>query len=253
MERRRLKRVRPSKKEDRNMTEIKPIQVGIIVCPDFAALDIFGVYTVFGVPPVLGMHPITTHLIWKNTDELNAMPPLFMRPTTTFQEAPDLDVLALGALPASFLEDDEAMDFVARAGAQASYLIGICGGSLVLGAAGLLEGRKATTNFHSLECLKEVGAVPAAGHVVVDGNLYTSGPSIGAYDASLMVLGRLCGDDVAREIELQLEHRAEPPYNTGRPDLAGEELTKTARERLYPLIESTHRAVAAAARKRVVA
>lgn len=228
-----------------------PIHVGIVACPHFAAIDIVGVYTVFGVPPLLGMRPdIAVHFVGKNLDELSAMPPWPMRATTTFADCPQpLDVLAIGALPPDFMADEEAMHFVATAGAKASYLIGVCGGSLVLGAAGLLKGYRATTNFHMLDQLEVTGAIPTRGHVVVDRNRFTTGPVVGAYDASLTILGELCGPEIARELELHLEHVAEPPFRTGSPELAGEGLTRLAMSRIAGMA-SEHRTQLVAACER---
>ena len=218
------------------MTTFKtgPIHVGIVVSPYFCALDVFGVYTIFGVPPCLGLRPdIHVHLIGADLNEFSAVPPWPMRATTTFETCPrPLDVLAVGAMPPAFLTDVRGMTFVAQAGQEAGFLLGVCGGVQVLGAAGLLQGYRATTNFHSLDALHHCGAVPTTGHVVVDRNRYTSGPAIGAYDASLMILAELCGPEVARELELHLEHLSEPPFRTGRPELAGRELTYRALERL---------------------
>lgn len=238
------------------MSKVKtgPIHVGIMVAPNFGAIDIFGVYTVFGVPPFIGLRPdISVHFVGKNLKELSAIPPWPMRATTTYADCPQpLDVLAVGAMPPDFLDDDAAMDFVATAGARASYLIGICDGSLALGAAGLLKGYRATCSFHSIDHLAVTGAIPTKGHVVVDRNRYTSGPVVGAYDASLAVLSELCGSEIARELELHLEHVAEPPFGIGRPELAGEELTKRAFDRVQPFAREGHARVAAACRRRGV-
>jgi transcriptional regulator GlxA family with amidase domain len=163
-----------------------------------------------------------------------------------------LDVLAVGAMPPTFFADDEGMDFVASAGREAGYLIGVCGGTQVLGAAGLLKGYKATTNFHALDELGICGAVPTKGHVVADRNRYTSGPAVGAYDAALMILGELCGPEVAREHELHLEHLAEPPFRTGRPELAGDALTRQAVARLRALTGETQNFFADACKRRGV-
>lgn len=234
------------------MPNHKPIHVGIVVAPNFCAMDIFGVHTVFGVPPCIGLRTdIYVHLIGKDLHEFNAVPTFPMRATTNYASCPQpLDVLALGAMPPSFFSDEEGMNFVAEAGQQAGYLIGVCGGAQVLGAAGLLMGYRATSNFHAVDELGVCGAIPTKGHVVVDRNRYTSGPAIGAYDASLMILGELCGTEVARELELHLEHLAEPPHRTGRPELAGEELTRRAVARLRALTGETQDWFAAACAKR---
>ena len=235
--------------------ETGPIHVGIIVCPNFAAMDVFGVHTVFGTLPYIGLRSdVHVHLLWKDTKEFSAIPPWPMRANRAFAEAPEvLDVLALGALPPDFVHDEEAMGFVAEHGARASSLIGVCAGSLVVGAAGLLVGYRATTNFHMFEQLALTGAIPTRGHVVVDRNRYTSGPVIGGFDASLAIVGRLCGEDVARELELHFEHLAEPPFGTGRPELAGPALTEQALSRLTGLAGETRRHLAEACRRRGLA
>jgi transcriptional regulator GlxA family with amidase domain len=221
------------------VTQLKsgPIHVGIVVGPHFCAFDTFGVYTVLGLPAVLGIRPdIHIHFVGKNLDEFSPVPPMPMRATTTYADCPQpLDVLAVGAMPPTFFADAEALAFIASAGARASYLIGVCAGALVLGAAGLLKGYKATTNFHDHHRLPLCGAIPVDQHVVVDRNRYTSGPVVGAFDAALLVLAELCGPDVAKEIELDIEHLAQPPFGVGSPALAGPELTRRAKERVKGL------------------
>ena len=231
-----------------------PIHVGIMVAPQFGAIDIFGVYTVFGVPSYMGLRPdITVHFVGKTLEEFSAIPPWPMRATTTYSDCPrPLDVLAVGAMPPSFLDDDEALDFLAAAGAEAGYLIGVCDGTLALGAAGLLKGHRATCSFHSLDHVALTGAIPAKGHVVRDRNRFTSGPVVGAYDASLAVLGELCGEEIAKELELHLEHLSEPPFGIGRPELAGEALTKRAFDRVQPYAQEGHARIAAACKRRGV-
>lgn len=202
-----------------------PLQVAILVCPMYAPADIIGIHTVLGILP-----GATVHLVWKTQDEVIGIPLFPTRPTTTFAECPrDLDVLWTGAVgdPAIF-EDEETLEFLSDRGERARWVGGNCGGSLLIGAAGLLRGRKATTNFQQKHLLPYFGAVPTAGNVVIDGNRITAGPLTGSIEAALHIVRDIYGDDLAREMELQCEYAAEPLFGVGRPDLAGPELTAQA-------------------------
>ncbi|WP_052744173.1 DJ-1/PfpI family protein [Streptomyces odonnellii] len=119
---------------------------------------------------------------------------------------------------------------------RAKHLIAVCDGALLAGAAGLLEGRRATTNFHVLDLLPEVGAIPVAGREVVrDGNIWTAGPATGSYEAALLVLAELHGEEAAKRAELDIEYAPHPAFGTGSPLLAGPELTKDSTERFRPV------------------
>lgn len=206
---------------------IPPLQVAILVCPSYAPADIIGIHTVLGIMP-----GATVHLVWKNLDEVIGIPTYPTRPTTTFADCPqDLDVLWVGAVgDAAVLEDQETLDFLADRGERARWVGGNCGGTLLLGAAGLLNGYRATSNFQQKHLLPYFGAVPADGNVVVDRNRITAGPLTGSIEAALRIVQDVYGDDVAREMELQCEYAAEPLFGVGSPELAGPELTRQALE-----------------------
>lgn len=120
----------------------------------------------------------------------------------------------------------------------------VCAGSLVLGAAGLLDGYRATSNFHVVDLLSHFGATPVrGGHVVEDRNRLTAGPVTGSLEIALRLIHDLCGEEVARESELQLEYDPRPPYRTGSPELAGPDLTAKALARFAPLAEMSRNAV----------
>ncbi|ABC35101.1 DJ-1/PfpI family protein [Burkholderia thailandensis] len=147
--------------------------------------------------------------------------------TTTFADCPDdLDAFVVGAVPADVIADDDVIAFVRRQAGRARYVIGICGGVLLLGAAGLLNGRRATTNFHVLDALADLGARPVGGgEVVIDGNLYTAGPATGGFEAALLVLPELRGVEQAKHVELTIEYHPRAPFGVGTPALAGPALT----------------------------
>jgi transcriptional regulator GlxA family with amidase domain len=233
------------------------LQVGIFVDPNCFVPDIIGVYTAFCDAPNCDIH-----FLWKNTqprDHTNRktgmIHPFPIQPTTTFADCPqDLDVLGVGATGIDIFSDEESLAFLANRGSRAKYLIGICSGSLILAAAGLLRGYRATTNFQVIEALAAFGAIPGAtGRVVVDRNRYTAGPVSGSFDAGLMVLAQLRGEEAAKEAELTMEYMPHPPFGTGSPELAGPELTQKLMQRYEPFANIFQEAISKAAERLVTA
>ncbi|WP_437999697.1 DJ-1/PfpI family protein [Sorangium sp. So ce185] len=227
----------------------RKLQVALFVCPGFFLPDNIGLQTVFGVLPNVDLH-----LVWKNRDEIAGVPRFTTRATTTFAECPKaLDVLHVPAIPPHVMEDKESLAFLAEYGGRAAWLSGVCAGALMLGAAGLLKGYRATTNFHLHDQLPYYGAIPTQGNVVEDRNRLTSGPVSGGFDLALRLIGRLCGDEVARECELEMEYAPEPPYGTGSPELAGPERTARSLQRMAPLIEEMRQVGIRASRRLEIA
>lgn len=211
----------------------KPLTVGILVAPDYAVCDIVGPQTVLGIQPGAELH-----LLWKNRETVNGLPTFPTVPTTAFADCPaELDVLAVGAIPPEVVSDPEVVAFFKDAAGRARHVIAVCGGVLLAGAAGLLQGRRATTNFHILDLLPEFGATPVAGgEVVRDGNIWTAGPATGSYEAALLVLAELHGEEAARRAELDIEYAPHPPFGTGSPALAGPDMTRESTERLFAML-----------------
>jgi transcriptional regulator GlxA family with amidase domain len=209
---------------DLDTDQQRPVQVAILVCPGFAPADIIGLHTIFGILP-----GATVHLVWKNLDEVMGIPRFPSRATTTFDDCPrDLDVLFSGAVLDDIFEDAETLEFLADRGKRARWVGGSCAGSLLMGAAGLLRGYRATTNFQQRHLLPYFGAIPAAGNVVEDRNRITAGPLTGSIEIALRLLQDLYGDELAREMELQIEYAPTPPFGVRSPALAGPGLTAQA-------------------------
>lgn len=202
----------------------KPLNVGLLVAPGYALCDVVGPQTVFGIQP-----DVKIYQVWKNLDLVDGEPSFLTKPTATFAECPDLDVIALGAAPGEVVLDPEVIEFVGTAARRAQHVIAVCGGVIIAGMAGLLEGKRASTNFQSISLLPHFGAEAVeGGKVVRDGNLWTAGPASGSYEAALLVLAELRGEDAARRTELDIEYAPHPPFGTGSPELAGPELTHAA-------------------------
>lgn len=209
---------------DLDVADRRGVQVAILVCPGFMPIDVVGLHTAFGMLP-----GTQVHLVWKNLDEVVGIPTFPTRATTTFADCPaELDVLFTGAVMPDTFEDAETLGFLADRGARARWVAGSCAGSLLLGAAGLLQGYRATTNFQQYDLLPYFGAVPTRGNVVEDRNRITAGPATGGIEIALRLLQDIYGDEVAREAELQMEYAPTPLFGVGTPELAGPELTRRA-------------------------
>ena len=205
--------------------DVPAVSVAILVCPSYAPADIIGIHSVLGVLP-----GAVVHLVWKDLTEVNGFPTWPTLPTTTFADCPEeLDVLWTGAVgdPAIY-EDQETLDFLADRGERARWVGANCVGSLLLGAAGLLQGYRATTNFQHKHLLPYFGAIPADGNVVIDRNRITAGPLTGSIEAALKIVQDIYGDDIARQTELGWEYAPQPLFGVGTPELAGPELTRQA-------------------------
>jgi putative intracellular protease/amidase len=189
-------------------------KVGILVGPGFIPMDMVGVQTVFGLMPGAEIH-----LLWKTTELVEGFPSWWTKPTTTFADCPKLDVIAVPMMPPEIQNDAEVIAFVSKHGRTARYVIGVCNGVLVLGAAGLLKGKRATVSHNSLSILSQLGVsetVPVGSGVVVDGNLFTAGPGVGSFEAALLVAEQAFGRPAGELAELIIEYDPRPPFGTGK-------------------------------------
>jgi transcriptional regulator GlxA family with amidase domain len=226
-------------------TERREVRVAILVCPGFMPVDIIGVHTVFGMLP-----GAQVHLVWKDLDEVLGVPTFPTRATTTFADCPaDLDLLFTGAVLPDVFDDVETLEFLADRGSRARWVGSACAGSLLLGAAGLLRGYRATTNFQVHDQLARFGAIPTRGNVVEDRNRITAGPLTGGIEIALRLVQDLYGDDLARETELQIEYLPNPLFGVGSPELAGPELTRRVLARSVALNEASIAVFERAARR----
>jgi transcriptional regulator GlxA family with amidase domain len=228
----------------------KPLKVAILVCPNYAIMDVIGAHSVFGISP-----NAEVHLVWKDTAPLDAIPRFPTIPTVDFANCPDdLDVLVVGAIPPEVITDEDVLDFFRHHHDRGAHVIGVCGGALLLGVADLLDGQRATSNFHFIEALPKFGAVPVTGgEVVVADRIYTAGPATGSFEAALLVLAKLRGEDVAKFVELSLEYAPHPPFGVGSPELAGAELTAQALAAFAPFTHAAADAAASAYQRRLAA
>ncbi len=141
----------------------------------------------------------------------------------------DVDACDLICVPGGLVATEVARDPVfmcelKRLAASATFITSVCTGSLILGAAGLLKGKRAACHWAWRDMLPLFGAIPGGGHVVRDGNIITGGGVTAGIDFALTVLSIIAGDKVAQTIQLGLEYAPEPPFNAGRPETAPPEV-----------------------------
>ena len=144
-------------------------------------------------------------------------------PTHTFADCPPLDLICVpggyqGVIDA--MANQDLIEFVQRQARTAKYVTSVCTGAFILGAAGLLKGRRATTHWGYAELLPLVGATHEKRRIVRDGNLITAGGVTSGIDFGLEVVADIAGEAVARSIQLSLEYDPNPPFASGHPDRA---------------------------------
>lgn len=221
------------------------LQIGFLLFPQVQQLDLTGPYDVLASLP-----DVKVHLIWKDLVPVTASTGLVLKPTTTFDDCPDLDVICIpgGSGVGPLMEDPQTLAFIRKHAAQARYVTSVCTGALVLGAAGLLKGKRATTHWAYHELLSRLGAIPVRDRVVRDGNLLTGGGITAGIDFALTLAAELYDKDTAQLVQLQLEYAPAPPFNSGSPDTAPREVLEEANRRSAPSLklrtEITQRAAA---------
>lgn len=206
-----------------------PLNFGILAFPDVQQLDLTGPYEVFA-----SASGTEVHLIWKDLEPIQASTGLTLRPTMTFANCPPLDVFCVpgGSGVNGLLPDDMVLNFVRDQAKKARYITSVCTGALVLGAAGLLKGKRATTHWNALDFLSRFGAITIDERIAQDGNLITAGGVTSGIDFGLTVIGALLGQTEAEIVQLSLEYAPAPPFSSGTPKEACSNVLNSARQRL---------------------
>jgi cyclohexyl-isocyanide hydratase len=189
----------------------------MLIFPNLTQLDLTGPYEILARMP--GAEAL---LIWKTLDPVRSEFGMTITPMATFENCGPLDLVMVpgGVGMNPLLEDEEVLGFLRRQAATARYIVGICTGSLVLGAAGLLRGRHASTHWMSHDLLAPFGAVPVKERVVQDGNIFTGGGVTAGIDVALRVAAEIAGREAAEAIQLAVEYDPSPPFDAGSPERA---------------------------------
>ena len=206
-----------------------PLQIGIVLFPRVTQLDFTGPLQVFSSVP-----DAKVHLIWKRIEPVTSDGVMTITPTVSFADCPQLDVICVpgGGGTDDMINDEEMLAFLRRQAEGAKYITSVCTGSLVLGAAGLLRGYRATTHWTAMDFLAAFGATPTKSRVCVDRNRVTGGGVTAGIDFALTLVSLLVDRRTAEAIQLRLEYSPAPPFNAGSPDTAPLEILALMQERI---------------------
>ena len=224
---------------------MQPIRVAFLVYPNVTQLDLTGPAQVLS-----RLGEAKVDLVWKTRDPVQTDSGFALLPTATLDDVEAADILCV---PGGFgctdvMLDEDALGWVRDIGDSAQWVTSVCTGSLILGAAGLLKGYRATSHWAWRDYLKLFGAEPAAERVVFDRNRVTGGGVTAGIDFALALTAAIRGDDYARAVQLGLEYDPHPPFDSGSPDKAGVALV-SVHERSNRLAPDRERKILCAAER----
>ena len=201
--------------------------IGMVLFPGLTQLDLTGPYEVFSRLPAT-----TILLLAASRAPVRTEKGLLLVPDATFAEAPPLDVLFVPGGPGigGAMEDEGFMSFLRGQGPRVAYVTSVCTGALLLAAAGLLDGYRATTHWLSLGLLRKFDVDVAEERVVTDRNRITGGGVTAGIDFGLVLAAQWHGEETAKKIQLMMEYDPAPPFRSGSPREADLVLLKSVRD-----------------------
>jgi len=202
-------------------------QIGMIIFDRMTNIDFVGPCDVLA-----RVSGTKVHVLAKTRDPITTDAGHRILADMTLQDAPELDMLFIGGGPGvtALMDDVEVLHFLTTRAPRAKYVTSVCTGALVLGAAGLLRGYRATTHWAAMEVLSLVGAIPVAERVVVDRNRITGGGVTAGIDFGLIIVKTLWGESMAQLIQLGQEYDPHPPFSAGSPRTAPPEIVERFRQ-----------------------
>jgi len=221
------------------------MKIGLLLFPKLTQLDLTGPLEVF-----TSMPGADVSLIWKTLDPVVSDGGMSILPTQTFEECAHLDLICVPGGPGQIdlMSDDETLDFLRRIAPGCQWVTSVCTGSLILGAAGLLRGYRATSHWSSIDQLELFKATPVHERVVLDRNRVTGAGVTSGIDFALTLAAEILGEEIAKEIQLKIEYDPAPPFNSGSPRLAEPELLAIVETQIAPFIERRRKASVIAAK-----
>jgi len=211
-----------------------PLHIGGLIFPNMDQMDFTGPFEVLSLIPNARFH-----VIGKDLTAVRDARGLVLTPDTALRDAPDLDVLLVpgGYGQEALMDDEEVLDFLRTRAKTARYVLSVCTGALLCGAAGLLRGVRATTHWNSFHLLPYFGAIPVDERVVVDGRHISAAGVSSGIDGALRLAQLLGGDGLAQAIQLNMQYAPEPPFAGGTPHTSPPEIVQAAREKLRDISE----------------
>jgi transcriptional regulator GlxA family with amidase domain len=213
------------------MNEQSSKTIAFVLYPGLTPLDIVGPLQAFGMLQVFSPEFPPT-VVAADKQAVATDVPLMLAATASFDEVPNPHVLVVPGGTAGTLRamgDERLISYIRRAAETAEVVGSVCTGSLLLGAAGLLEGRRATTHWAFYRLIEKLGATYVPDRWVEDGKFIMSAGVSAGLDMSLMLIARLAGEGLARQVQLLLEYDPEPPFG-------GIDWTKVDRDMLAPAV-----------------
>ncbi|WP_161596807.1 DJ-1/PfpI family protein [Chitinophaga vietnamensis] len=206
---------------------MQKLKIGMLLFPDLTIMDFTGPYDVFIKAPCFEVL-----IIGEDTQLIRAEGGLRLQTDISLNDCPQLDVLFIpgGKGINALLTNDAVIGFLQRQAPGVKYFTSVCTGALVLAAAGLLDGYKATTHWRSLDLLRMFGVEVVEERVVRDRNRITGGGVTAGIDFGLKLTAMVGGEELAKIIQLQLEYHPQPPFNAGSPHTAGIPVLQRTRE-----------------------
>ncbi|MBC9934838.1 DJ-1/PfpI family protein [Chitinophaga qingshengii] len=214
---------------------MQQLKIGMLLFPDMTILDFTGPYDVF-----VKARCFDVVLLGETTSPFKVEGGLTVQPSVALADSPQLDILFVpggkGINP--LLTNRTVLDFLRKQALGAKYITSVCTGALVLAAAGLLQGYKATTHWRSLELLRMLGVDVVEERVVRDRNRITGGGVTAGIDFALTLTAMIGGEEQARIVQLQLEYNPAPPFRAGSPHTAGTPVLQATRELTKQMLET---------------
>jgi putative intracellular protease/amidase len=203
------------------------MEIAILVYPRFTALDAVGPYEVLSRIPDAKVTFVAEHASPQRTDTKQ----LAILADATIDELPHPDILLVPGGPGQtdLMEDGPIHGWLRAAHETSTWTVSVCTGTLVLAAAGLLHGKRATSNWQAIEQLRALGADAVEERVVFDGKIVTSAGVTAGIDMALRLAACIGGDQLAQAIQLGLEYDPQPPFNAGSPHTAPAEIVEAVR------------------------
>ncbi|WP_393062765.1 DJ-1/PfpI family protein [Streptomyces sp. LN549] len=211
------------------------MQIAILLFDRFTALDAVGPYEILSRAP-----GAETVFVAESAGAVrNDSGSLALVADRTLDEvpAPDLVIVPGGPGQSAEMDNGSLLGWLRRADATSTWTTSVCTGSLLLAAAGILKGRRATSHWLALEQLKEYGAEPTGERVVTDGKYVTAAGVSSGIDMGLTLLGRIAGDEYAQAVQLLTEYDPQPPYDAGSPAKAPAALVEEWRAKSRFILE----------------
>jgi putative intracellular protease/amidase len=204
------------------------LKIAIPIFDQVTALDAIGPYEVLSRLPGADVKFVSSEPGAVRTD--NRM--LALHADGVLEDVPDPDVFVVpgGFGTRRLMKDERMLEWVRGAHETSQWTTSVCTGSLVLGAAGLLDGLEATTHWAAMDTLARTGAKPTAERVVEQGKIVTAAGVSSGIDMALLLAGRIAGDKVAQAIQLGIEYDPQPPYDAGSPAKAPAEIVNLVRK-----------------------